>query len=170
MTSQRRIYRPLGRRRGAVISALAFMLVMMVSYVALAAHQHADNWIIFAYDDRLDNTENLEHVDVTGNDNVYDGDIHSNGDVSVSGGGSALRLPVVIDSWACLSTSMSSRTPTMAVRPNRIRRLIAPRRRRMTTTRISPASRINTPPGDGQGRPATSALQVPEAIRSLPAT
>src|SRR5688500_5173669 len=66
---------------------LAVAMVALMSYAAVAANQHAGDWMIFASEDSQisDPANNEEHFDATGNENLYDGDIHSNGDASVSG-------------------------------------------------------------------------------------
>jgi hypothetical protein len=84
-----RMFRTPRKGRLTAGSLLAVLLVALMSYVAFAATQHAGSWTIFAYDDRVQNTADDKHVDVSGNENIVQGDIKSNGDAHVSGNDNA---------------------------------------------------------------------------------
>src|SRR5688572_6546547 len=74
-------------RRGQVTASLwaALTLVVLVAYVASAATQHAGSWMFFAYDDRVLNSANGKHIDISGSGNTLHGDIKSNGDFDAGG-------------------------------------------------------------------------------------
>ena len=53
--------------------------------IAVAAPQHSNPWMFFAWDDRANNTANGKHIDISGSSNTFQGAIKSNGDFDAGG-------------------------------------------------------------------------------------
>src|SRR5687768_8529148 len=70
-------------RRGFVAAAVVASLVLVVGQ-AMASHDTGP-YMFFAKFDKTDNTANDKHVMISGNSNIYQGKIKSNGDIDHSG-------------------------------------------------------------------------------------
>jgi hypothetical protein len=69
-----------------ITAGLAVALLVALAGETLGATQHAGPWMIFAFDDRVQNDPTDDkHVQISGSTNAFDGDIKSNGDYHASG-------------------------------------------------------------------------------------
>src|SRR5688500_14689061 len=68
-------------RLGLSAAAIAVTLLVATGAFVSAANQTSGGYMFFARDDKLDNDANNEHVKISGNFNIYQGNIKSNGDL-----------------------------------------------------------------------------------------
>src|SRR5918999_1661244 len=68
-----------------IVGVLLVLMSFASTRSVLGVTQHAGNWTVFAFDDRVQNDADDKHVNVPGESNTIEGDIKSNGDAHVSG-------------------------------------------------------------------------------------
>ena len=71
--------------RGASLAVIAIALLTSLSSLVPGAPENSGGYMFFARFDQVDNTANDKHVLVSGNGNVFQGNIKSNGDIDGTG-------------------------------------------------------------------------------------